>query len=122
LKQKFERLLSLNFFQNKLADELDEEFENNITKEQENINNKIIPIPDASSFFIFSKDNKFRKLCHFVANYRWFGNAVLICILISSCMLAAEDPVRPHAYINEVCDLEKILKIQKKIIFYYCFK
>jgi hypothetical protein len=72
-------------------------------KELENITeNKAVPIPDANSFFIFDKNNKFRQTCHFVANNRWFGNSVLVCILISSCMLAAEDPVRPHAFINDV--------------------
>ena len=88
---------------NILADEFEEEFDAANPKERDNvIDNKIIPIPDSSSFFIFDKNNKFRQYCHFVANYRWFGNAVLVCILISSCMLAAEDPVRSHAKINEV--------------------
>lgn len=81
---------------------MDEFFDASNTKEPVMINDKIIPIPDASAFFIFSKDSKFRQSCHSIANNRWFGNSVLVCILISSCMLAAEDPVRPHAKINEV--------------------
>jgi hypothetical protein len=70
--------------------------------EAENENNKVLPMPEASSFFIFSKDSKFRIFCHWLANHRWFGNSVLVCILVSSSLLAAEDPVRSGAPINEV--------------------
>lgn len=64
---------------------------------------KILPIPAGSvSMFLFKEDNKFRVFCHMAANHPYFGNSVLVCILISSCLLACEDPVRPHAKINEV--------------------
>jgi len=41
-------------------------------------------------------------MCHGLANNRWFGNFILVCILVSSGLLAAEDPVRADAPINEV--------------------
>ncbi|GFY44623.1 muscle calcium channel subunit alpha-1, partial [Trichonephila inaurata madagascariensis] len=61
--------------------------------EIDEIPNKIIPIPPYSSFFIFSPTNCFRVFCHRVINHSLFGNIVLACILISSAMLAAEDPL-----------------------------
>ncbi|XP_041984282.1 muscle calcium channel subunit alpha-1-like isoform X2 [Aricia agestis] len=51
------------------------------------------PIPDASSFFIFSKTNPFRVMCYNIQNHSWFKNMILLCILASSLMLAMEDPV-----------------------------
>ncbi|XP_047540569.1 muscle calcium channel subunit alpha-1-like isoform X1 [Vanessa atalanta] len=51
------------------------------------------PIPEASSFFIFSKTNWFRVSCYKVQNNSWFRNLILLCILASSLMLAMEDPV-----------------------------
>ncbi|KPJ14613.1 Voltage-dependent calcium channel type D subunit alpha-1 [Papilio machaon] len=51
------------------------------------------PIPDASSFFIFSKTNRFRVLCYKLSASSTFGNIILVCILFSSAMLAAEDPL-----------------------------
>lgn len=58
------------------------------------------PIPKYSSFFIFSHENNFRKFCHRVINHRYFSNIVLVCILISSAMLAAEDPIEEKSYRN----------------------
>ncbi len=64
---------------------------------------KTLPIPPGStSFFCMKDDNSFRIMCHTVANHPYFGNTVLVCILISSFLLATEDPVRPRARINEV--------------------
>lgn len=64
---------------------------------------KTLPIPPGSnSLFCLKDDNGFRIFCHKIANHPYFGNFVLICILISSFLLAAEDPVRPRAKINEV--------------------
>ncbi|XP_045456510.1 muscle calcium channel subunit alpha-1-like [Melitaea cinxia] len=51
------------------------------------------PIPEGSSFFIFSKTNWFRVTCYKVQNNSWFRNLILLCILASSLMLAMEDPV-----------------------------
>ncbi|XP_045525614.1 muscle calcium channel subunit alpha-1-like isoform X1 [Pieris brassicae] len=55
------------------------------------------PIPEASSFFIFSKNNWFRVTCYNVQNNSWFKNLILVCILASSLMLAMEDPVEGKA-------------------------
>ncbi|KAK0162142.1 hypothetical protein PV327_008504 [Microctonus hyperodae] len=60
------------------------------------------PIPPASSFFIFSNTNKFRVFCHWFCNHSWFGNVILVCILISSGMLAGEDPLRQSSYSNQI--------------------
>ena len=51
---------------------------------------------------MFNKDNKFRRACHFISNHRWFTNSLLVCIVVSSLMLAAEDPVRTNSEINKV--------------------
>ncbi|GBO99757.1 Voltage-dependent calcium channel type D subunit alpha-1, partial [Eumeta japonica] len=51
------------------------------------------PIPEASSFFIFSKTNPFRVFCYKTTINSWFRNIILLCILASSLMLAMEDPV-----------------------------
>ncbi|CAG7826855.1 unnamed protein product [Allacma fusca] len=51
------------------------------------------PLPKASSFFIFSSTNRFRLFCYKLINHSIFGNVILCCILISSAMLAAEDPL-----------------------------
>ncbi|CAE1323312.1 CACNA1D [Acanthosepion pharaonis] len=58
---------------------------------------KFKPIPKASALFIFSHDNRFRVFCHFICNHNYFGNFILACILISSAMLAAEDPLDQSA-------------------------
>ncbi len=63
---------------------------------------KIKPIPKARSLFLFSHENKFRRACHFISNHRWFSNSLLVCILVSSIMLAAEDPVNYKSKTNEV--------------------
>ncbi|XP_047516358.1 muscle calcium channel subunit alpha-1 isoform X6 [Pieris napi] len=57
------------------------------------IHNSAKPIPDASSFFIFSKTNRFRVLCYKMSASSTFGNIILVCIMLSSAMLAAEDPL-----------------------------
>ncbi|XP_055922391.1 voltage-dependent calcium channel type D subunit alpha-1 isoform X4 [Eupeodes corollae] len=54
---------------------------------------KILPIPPGSSFFIMSQTNRFRVFCHWLCNHSYFGNVILCCIMFSSAMLAAEDPL-----------------------------
>ncbi|XP_055999820.1 muscle calcium channel subunit alpha-1-like isoform X17 [Ostrea edulis] len=63
---------------------------------------KIKPIPKASSLFILKPSNKFRVICHKICNHPYFGNIVLACILISSGMLAAEDPLQPKSERNVI--------------------
>ncbi|CAG2055258.1 unnamed protein product, partial [Timema podura] len=57
------------------------------------IKNTIQPVPEGSSFFIFSNTNRFRVFCHWFCNHSYFGNLILASIMISSAMLAAEDPL-----------------------------
>lgn len=64
------------------------------------IKTNVKPIPKYSSFFVFSHENGFRKFCHRVINHRYFSNIVLVCILISSAMLAAEDPIEENSNRN----------------------
>nr|QFP39652.1 voltage-gated calcium channel subunit alpha 1-like protein [Tridacna squamosa] len=66
------------------------------------ITNKAKPIPPASSLFIFSPTNKFRRICHAIICHSYFGNIVLACILISSGMLAAEDPLNSKSDRNRI--------------------
>ncbi|KAK3872079.1 hypothetical protein Pcinc_022820 [Petrolisthes cinctipes] len=62
--------------------------------------NKTKPLPPYSSFFIFSHTNRFRVFCHWICNHSLFSNVILVCILISSGMLAAEDPLRSDSQRN----------------------
>ncbi|KAM6977782.1 dihydropyridine-sensitive L-type skeletal muscle calcium channel subunit alpha-1-like [Aplochiton taeniatus] len=63
---------------------------------------KAVPIPYASSFFIFGPENKFRKVCHKIINATSFTNFILLFILLSSIALAAEDPIDPKSFRNKV--------------------
>ncbi|KRZ69837.1 Voltage-dependent calcium channel type D subunit alpha-1 [Trichinella papuae] len=67
-----------------------------------NLPKKTKPIPDASSLFLFSSTNKVRIICNKVINHSYFTNSVLVCILVSSAMLAAEDPLQASSFRNEV--------------------
>ncbi|XP_035244320.1 voltage-dependent L-type calcium channel subunit alpha-1D-like isoform X4 [Anguilla anguilla] len=55
---------------------------------------KITPIPEGSSFFIFSSTNPIRVGCHKLINHHIFTNLILVFIMLSSVSLAAEDPIR----------------------------
>ncbi|XP_059167740.1 muscle calcium channel subunit alpha-1-like isoform X5 [Physella acuta] len=61
------------------------------------ISSRVRPIPPFSSLFMFAPTNKFRIICHKTCNHSYFGNVVLACILISSAMLAAEDPLKSES-------------------------
>ncbi|KAG5317437.1 CAC1D protein, partial [Pseudoatta argentina] len=65
-----------------------------------NTTTKKEPIPAGSAFFIFSSTNRFRMFCHWFCNHSYFSNVILICIMISSAMLAAEDPLRTSSERN----------------------
>ncbi len=75
---------------------------------------KIKPIPKARSLFLFAHDNKFRIACHYISNHRWFTNSLLICILVSSILLAVEDPVNYKSKTNEVQFFKFFLKENKE--------
>jgi hypothetical protein len=40
--------------------------------------------------------------CHWLCNHPYFGNVVLLCIMVSSAMLAAEDPLDSNSERNKV--------------------
>ncbi|KAG5274596.1 hypothetical protein AALO_G00138030 [Alosa alosa] len=61
-----------------------------------------VPMPEAYAFFIFGPENKFRKLCHRIINATTFTNIILLFILLSSISLAAEDPIDPMSFRNQV--------------------
>ncbi|XP_069693168.1 muscle calcium channel subunit alpha-1 isoform X2 [Periplaneta americana] len=67
-----------------------------------NMATKTQPIPPASSFFIFSNSNRIRVFCHWLCNHSYFGNVILACIMISSAMLAAEEPLRAETPRNDI--------------------
>ncbi|KMQ93677.1 voltage-dependent calcium channel type d subunit alpha-1, partial [Lasius niger] len=66
-----------------------------------NMANKKEPIPAGSAFFIFSSTNRIRIFCHWFCNHSYFSNVILVCIMISSAMLAAEDPLRASSDRNQ---------------------
>ena len=59
------------------------------------------PIPPYSSFFVFSQSNKFRVWVHHTVFTTAMDNFILVLIIISSLLLAVEDPVNKEADINE---------------------
>ncbi|XP_066499275.1 voltage-dependent L-type calcium channel subunit alpha-1D isoform X2 [Hoplias malabaricus] len=61
---------------------------------------KIVPIPDGSSFFILGKKNCLRVACHNLIYNPYFTNFILIFIILSSFSLAAEDPIKTHSVRN----------------------
>ncbi|EDV29728.1 uncharacterized protein TRIADDRAFT_18642, partial [Trichoplax adhaerens] len=67
----------------------------------------IVPIPKATSMFLFKSTNRFRcKIFDFVTNL-YFSNIILIIIILSSITLAAEDPLGKDKIRNQVlsyCD------------------
>ncbi|XP_019493541.1 PREDICTED: voltage-dependent L-type calcium channel subunit alpha-1S [Hipposideros armiger] len=63
---------------------------------------KAVPIPEASSFFIFSPTNKIRVMCHRIVNATWFTNFILLFIMLSSAALAAEDPIQAESMRNQI--------------------
>ncbi|XP_053203092.1 muscle calcium channel subunit alpha-1-like isoform X2 [Panonychus citri] len=65
---------------------------------------KVKPIPNYSSFFIFGPKNSIRLFCYKVIKHSLFGNFILVCIMISSAMLAVEDPLEGNR------DRKKILE------------
>jgi len=65
------------------------------------------PLPLGSSFFIFSHTSRIRIFCHWFCNHSHFGNVILVCIMVSSALLAAEDPIHANSTRNEIlgyCD------------------
>ncbi|XP_062825988.1 voltage-dependent L-type calcium channel subunit alpha-1D isoform X8 [Anolis carolinensis] len=67
-----------------------------------NMKEKMTPIPEGSSFFIFSTTNPIRVGCHRLINHHIFTNLILVFIMLSSASLAAEDPIRSHSFRNNI--------------------
>uniref|UniRef100_A0A3B3V8Q0 Voltage-dependent L-type calcium channel subunit alpha n=1 Tax=Poecilia latipinna TaxID=48699 RepID=A0A3B3V8Q0_9TELE len=63
---------------------------------------KVLPIPDGSAFFCLSKTNPIRVACHTLIHHHIFTNLILVFIILSSCSLAAEDPIRAHSFRNNI--------------------
>uniref|UniRef100_H3CQ59 Voltage-dependent L-type calcium channel subunit alpha-1C n=1 Tax=Tetraodon nigroviridis TaxID=99883 RepID=H3CQ59_TETNG len=63
---------------------------------------KVVPMPEARAFFVFSHTNKFRITCHKIVNHNIFTNLILFFILLSSISLAAEDPVKYDSSRNQI--------------------
>ncbi|XP_048587790.1 voltage-dependent P/Q-type calcium channel subunit alpha-1A isoform X2 [Nematostella vectensis] len=61
-----------------------------------------VPIINTWSLFLFPPGNPVRIGCHYVVNLRHFDNVILVIILISSVLLAAEDPVVEDSYQNQI--------------------
>lgn len=41
--------------------------------------------------------------CHWASNHSYFSNAILVCIMVSSALLGAENPLRSETPTNRVC-------------------
>ncbi|CAB1439990.1 unnamed protein product [Pleuronectes platessa] len=63
---------------------------------------KVLPIPEGSAFFCLSNTNPIRKACHTLIHHHIFTNLILVFIILSSCSLAAEDPIRAHSFRNNI--------------------
>uniref|UniRef100_A0A8D3AQH2 Voltage-dependent L-type calcium channel subunit alpha n=1 Tax=Scophthalmus maximus TaxID=52904 RepID=A0A8D3AQH2_SCOMX len=80
----------------------DEEKEDEDAPEFSGPKEKIVPIPDGSSFFILGKKNCLRVACHNLIHHPYFTNIILVFIILSSISLAAEDPIKSHSFRNIV--------------------
>uniref|UniRef100_A0A3P8WTG2 Voltage-dependent L-type calcium channel subunit alpha n=1 Tax=Cynoglossus semilaevis TaxID=244447 RepID=A0A3P8WTG2_CYNSE len=63
---------------------------------------KVVPIPEGSAFFCLSNTNLIRVGCHRLIHHHVFTNLILVFIILSSCSLAAEDPIRAHSFRNNM--------------------
>ncbi|XP_056157707.1 calcium channel, voltage-dependent, L type, alpha 1F subunit, partial [Lampris incognitus] len=63
---------------------------------------KVLPIPEGSAFFCLSNTNPIRVGCHTLIHHHIFTNLILVFIILSSCSLAAEDPIRAHSFRNNI--------------------
>nr|XP_028567899.1 voltage-dependent L-type calcium channel subunit alpha-1F isoform X5 [Podarcis muralis] len=76
--------------------------ESHLDKLEETPAEKVLPIPDGSSFFCLSKTNPLRVGCHKLIHHHIFTNLILVFIILSSISLAAEDPIRAHSFRNNI--------------------
>lgn len=59
-----------------------------------------------------------RRACHWVVNLRYFDDFILAVILISSVLLAVEDPVRPDTLRNKACLLACTLNVLNSFLIF----
>ncbi|KAM6468746.1 voltage-dependent L-type calcium channel subunit alpha-1F isoform 5-T6 [Liasis olivaceus] len=76
--------------------------ESHLDKLEDTPKEKVLPIPDGSSFFCLSKTNLLRVGCHKLIHHHIFTNLILVFIILSSISLAAEDPIRAHSFRNNI--------------------
>lgn len=88
-----------------MAEEEDEEYVGARPRRLSELNTKpkVAPIPPFSSMYILAPNNRLRVLCNHIINHSYFTNSVLVCILVSSAMLAMENPLDPEGTMNKVC-------------------
>jgi cobalamin biosynthesis protein CobT len=60
------------------------------------------PIPEGYVFFVLSPSNPFRLACYNFITSSVVSNFILVCIMISSASLAAEDPLDSNSKRNRV--------------------
>ncbi|KAM7445212.1 hypothetical protein ABFA07_006340 [Porites harrisoni] len=60
------------------------------------------PLLKVNTLFLFSPENRFRRLCHRIVNLRHFDNFMLVIIMLSSITIAIEDPVSDDSPRNKV--------------------
>lgn len=63
------------------------------------------PTTQVSTSAVFPLFSRFRIMCHYICNHSLFGNVVLVCIMVSSFMLAAEDPLNSNSEHNKVSNI-----------------
>ena len=84
----------------------DEGFEEGKTSDEESIEENPggdkEPIPEGYVFFVLSPTNPFRLSCYNFINHSIISNFILVCIMISSASLAAEDPMDANSKRNRV--------------------
>lgn len=70
--------------------------------------------------------HRFRIFCHKLCNHSQFGNMILACIMFSSAMLAAEDPLNSKSDRNRVsvnqCHVIGSLNPYQNFIFPFSFQ
>lgn len=62
-----------------------------------------------------------RRACHWLVNLRYFDDFILAVILISSVLLAVEDPVRPDTPRNKVCLLACAVDVLNSFLIFIQF-
>nr|XP_006819159.1 PREDICTED: voltage-dependent P/Q-type calcium channel subunit alpha-1A-like [Saccoglossus kowalevskii] len=75
-------------------------------EEEEDSDNPFAPKPMVpySSLFIFSPTNPFRRGVHYICSLRYFEFFIMAVIAMSSIALAAEDPVDPNNFRNQILE------------------